>query len=536
MRALREPRSRDLWIAVLAAIAGATLIVRADIASRRAAFQAEARTAHRVLSQATSRLDAVLGTLVLVAVPGARAGEGDATARLPALYPQVLAAWRREAGQPWSSSPGGETVPSAALAAAEARSAATPAGRREAALALVEAGRAAYTLVQAGSPASFALRVDARRLAGAEEWPWPAGAPVHVTLAHGGDVIVLQDAAASPSRPFGLTQGFTFTKTLASPSQPFAMRAQRIAGPSEWPWALIAAWAAACAAGLVAARRWQAARADRLRAEELARLANTARLNTLGELAAGIAHELNQPLTATLAGTQAALRLLRETEPADAAQNTAGAVRALELAGAQARRAADVVARLRRLLQPGSPPTPPVATDVAAIARRLAALLAPELEQRRIDLRIEGEASPARADPVAVEQILHNLLTNAMQALDAPGSRHAGDARDAPGARRTPEVPAPGASPRRITVRLARDGARVRCAVRDNGPGVAPESAARLFEPFFSTRVGGLGLGLPLCQTLALAMDGRVDWQAPAEGGAEFVLDLPAAAGATGPT
>ncbi|MBK9136001.1 MAG: two-component sensor histidine kinase, partial [Betaproteobacteria bacterium] len=456
MPAPRQPRSRERWIAVLAAVAGAALIVRVDIATRRADFQAEARTAHRILSQATARLDAVLGTLVLVAGPEARGGEADATARLPALHPQVMAAWRRAAAQPWPATRGGEPVPAAALTAAEARSGAAPQGRREAALATVDTDRATYTLVLAGSPASFALRVDARRLAPAEEWPWPADAPVHVTLAHGGDVIVLHDAAASPSRPFGLTAGFAFSKTLASPSQPFVMQAQRFAGPAQWPWALVAAWVALCTAAYGAARRWQAARAERRRAEALARLAHTARLNTMGELAAGLAHELNQPLTATLAGTQAALRLLREAVPADAAdaaENTRRAVQALELAGGQARRAADVVARLRHLLQPGGTPARPVATDVAAIARRLAALLAPELEQRAIEIHIEGQAPPARADPVAVEQVLHNLLTNAMHALEA------------------------GAAPqRRIVVRLAREGGRVRCAVRDNGPGVAPQA------------------------------------------------------------
>jgi signal transduction histidine kinase len=418
----------------------------------------------------------------------------------------------------------------AALAAAEAQSQAMPAAERHAALARVDGERAAYTLVLAGAPASFALQVDARRLAPPEEWPWEAGAPVRVTLTHRDQVMVLQDGAASPARPFGLTEGFELTKTLASASQPLVLHAQRFAGPAQWPWVVLAAWVALCAALVAVARRWQAARDERQRAAALARLAQAARLNTLGELAAGLAHELNQPLAATLAGTQAALRLLRDGPASGpAAEDRASAVQALELASAQARRAADVVARLRRQLQPGGAPAARVPTDLTAVARRLAALLAPELAQRAIELRIEGEAPAARADPVAVEQILHNLVTNAMLALEAaiqaeaPARSHAGE----PGRTGTTASPA-----RRITVRLSGAGERVRCSVHDTGPGVAPEVAERLFEPFFSTREGGLGLGLPLCQTLALAMDGQVRWQPGTGGGAEFTLDLPAAAAA----
>jgi signal transduction histidine kinase len=488
--------------------------VRTDIAWRREALLAEARTVHRILSQATTQLDAVLATLALVAGAESSGSDGDTTARLPTLYPQVQAAWRRDAPQPWTAGPapggGTRTATAAELAAAEAESAALPAALRRPVLAAVDGAGAVYTLVLAGSPASLAMRVDARRLAPAEAWPWAAGLPLRVTLRQGQQRIVLQDAGDPAARPFGLTDGFELSKPLSSASQPLLLHAQRFAGPAEWPWAVLAAWTGAAALLLVAARHWRAASIERRRAAELARLAQTARLNTLGELAAGIAHELSQPLTATLAGTQSAKRTLREQAAAgSAAIDLGAALQALELAGSQARRAAEVVARLRRPLQPGAAPAAAVATEVAAAARRLAALLEPELAQHGIALRIEGAAAPAHADPVAVEQILHNLLSNAMHALQLP------------------QAPAPGA--RRIAVRLSAAGARVLCAVRDNGPGVAAEAVDRIFEPFFSTRAGGLGLGLPLCQTLALALGGQVRCQTPADGGAEFVLELPAA-------
>ncbi|HRB10607.1 MAG TPA: two-component sensor histidine kinase, partial [Ottowia sp.] len=95
LKAWRDARRRLLALGALACVLGATAIVRVDLAQRRDAFLAEARDAHRLLGQGTARLDAVLATLALLAPPGPAGA--DATARLPALYPQVLAAWRREA-------------------------------------------------------------------------------------------------------------------------------------------------------------------------------------------------------------------------------------------------------------------------------------------------------------------------------------------------------------------------------------------------------------------------------------------------------
>jgi len=524
---MRSSGSARRWlgpygIGALAFVAGATALVRVDIATRREALQAEARTAHRLLSQATSRLDAMLATLALLARPGDdAAAAADAAARLPALYPQVLAAWRRDPGGAWP----GDAVE--ALAAAEQRSRAQPGNTRQPVLAAVDAQRARYTLVLAGTPASFALDIDARRLVAAAEWPWPAGEPVHVTLAAGEQIIVLQDAGAARERPFGLTDGFEMRKALDSASQPFVLHAQRFTGPAEWPWRSLAAWALACALLAWALQRWLAVRAAERLAEEQLRLARVSRLNTMGELAAGIAHELNQPLTALLASTQSALRLLRERAAAPAGQadsdadgdaddkeddHDAAAVQALELAAAQARRASDVVARLRRLVQPAAGATPAVPTDLAEVARRVVGLMADELRQAGVAVSIEGAALAARADPVAVEQILHNLLANAVQALKA--------LRGAPG-----EPHQAG----RITITLSAHADRVRCTVRDNGPGIAASALPRLFEPFHTTRPGGLGLGLPLCQTLATAMDGQVVLRDNSSAGAAFELELPAA-------
>jgi len=111
-----------------------------------------------------------------------------------------------------------------------------------------------------------------------------------------------------------------------------------------------------------------------------------------------------------------------------------------------------------------------------------------------------------RAEPVAVEQILHNLLMNALQALD--------------------QVPP---AERSLSVSLSQEGASGVLTVRDSGPGVPAELLPRIFEPFVSTRTGGLGLGLPLCDSLAAAMGGSIAAQPVAPRGASFRLTLPAA-------
>lgn len=507
LRRIAQRPPRMLWWTLLAGAMGALAIVRIDIAARRSEFQAQARNAERLLGQATSRLDAVLATLALMAGPQADAPRPEwpvrperPEARLPALYPQVVDAWRRDAGSHWPAAAG--AVVAATL----------PATQNQPAMTDFDAATGRYTLVLAATPASFALRIDARRLVPPTEWPWRDGDPVRVTLSAAGQSLELQRPAPEAARPRGLTAGFELIKPLDSASQPFVLHVQQFTGPAQWPWGALVLWALICAAGGMAVRRRQLERAERAQALEQMRLARVSRLHTMGEFAAGLAHELNQPLTAVLSSTQAALRLLRE--PDGDGDGVARAVPALELAAAQARRASDVMARLKRLVQPGEATAATAPVDVGTIVRRVADLMAPELDAAGVTLALHGHASAARADAVAVEQIVHNLLLNALQALqtrpEAEAAQRAGH----------------------IDVRLSGDATVTRCAVQDNGPGIAAQDAPRLFEPFFSTRADGLGLGLPLCQTLALAMNGQVRLRQSSGGGSEFVLELPTAAAA----
>jgi len=268
----------------------------------------------------------------------------------------------------------------------------------------------------------------------------------------------------------------------------------------------MAGWLAAVGAVLVLLAVVQRQRSERRRAEELLRLGQVARLNTLGELAAGLAHELNQPLTALLASTQAATRLIADDPP-----DLATAREAMSHAAVQAKRAADVVQRLRRAVEPpgGSAALQPVRLDDAV--RNALYLLEPECRRHGVVPSFDAgpEALAVMADPVGLEQVVHNLLSNALQALA--------------------QVP-PGE--RSLALAITRQGAQGVLSVGDNGPGITAENLPRVFEPFFTTRDGGLGLGLSLSQTLAEGFGGRLTAHHGVPRGAELLLTLPLAEGA----
>jgi signal transduction histidine kinase len=469
------------WMLASGLVCG--LVVRADIAARREGFQSDARTAHRLLSQRAAQHDAILATLVLL--DPALAGDHPST-RLPALYPQVQQVWRRATDAAW---------PEASLAVAErlSRTAVRPA------LASVDSAAGHYDLVLAGTPASFALRIELDRWVPWSDWPFDRNGAVKADLVHGTQRLSLQPGQDATGWRGGITPGFVFDKVLDTPSQAFTLHLQRATGPADWPWSRLLAVALALAAGFAAAAALQRQRQRRQRAEQLLRLARTSRLNALGELAAGVAHELNQPLTAVIASTQAARRLLDDDPlPRSTLED------ALSHARDQARRAADVVARLRRLVERPGGARSVQAVVLGDAVRGALGLLQPELRRLGIQPEVQDDTVCVAADPVALEQILHNLLNNALQAMDT--------------------VPA---AQRRLQLIVdTQDGQGV-LRVRDGGTGLAPEVLDQLFQPFTSTRADGLGLGLSLCESLASAMGGSLSAQNLRPAGAEFRLVLP---------
>ena len=476
------------WLAWLGwTLAGAAALSQWQLGQLNEAFLTDARIVHRLLSQRAVQHDAILNTLALLQ-PGAD-GTDAPEARLPALFPQLIAVHRRGPRQAWADP---------ALEQAEQ----TSRTRQRAVLAGVDLPHARFDLVRAARPASYALTVHLAALALNTDWPMNLQtSPVRVALEYGGAQHVIQPGTRDVDRPGGWP--LTFRKTLGSESQNFDVVARQRVGWAELPWIAMGAWSVLGALVGWGASSWLRQRAARQRAEELLRLGQVARLNTLGELAAGIAHELNQPLTAVLAGTQASLRLLDEDPP-----ELITVRQAMRQAAAQARRAADVLARLRRSIEPAAADrgrAPPTDVELADAARRALALLQPDIDRLGVQATVQADAPVrARVDGVALEQILHNLLGNALQALA--------------------QVPA---GERRLTLRTGVDGARASISVADSGPGMSPDVLTRLFEPFFTTRDGGLGLGLSLCETLATSQGGTLTGAANAPRGAIFVLALP---------
>ena len=483
-----------LWAVV--ACAGASWLAVARLQQLHAAFETDARIVHRLLSQRVVQHDAIMATLALL--QPATAG-GDATSaassplpRLTSVYPQILAVLQRSAQGDWPPALQAE------LADAEATSRRT--GHAAIAALNLPAGR--YYLVLAGLPASYALHIDLRTTIPADEWPMDmATSPVRVTLERDGEAFVVQSGRAEPA---AWSRVYDFHKLLAASSQPLDVVARRSVGLNELPWWGMLGWCLLTAALWAAGRALWGQRVARQRAEELLRLGQVARLNTLGELAAGMAHELNQPLTAVLANTQAASRLLDEDPPElDIAR------KAMAQAAEQARRASSVVGRLRRAVERPATAVQSVSVSLEEAVNNALYLLEPEFTRHQVTPKVSlQQASPrVQADPVALEQVIHNLLTNALQALD--------------------KVPTP---ERHLTLQLGSDGNCGTLKVSDTGPGIAPDVLPRIFEPFFSTREGGLGLGLSLCETLASSMGGSLSASHNSPRGAVFKLALPLAA------
>ena len=486
---MRSPLTRLApWLLAWASasLLGASWLVRSELTQLREAFETDARITHRLLSQRVVQHDAILATLALL-------GSSNATTRpeqrLPTLYPHILSVQRQDAAQPWAD---------ARLQASQAASQRL----QRAVLTGVELPQGRYQMLLAATPVSYLLQIDLRRMVPWSEWPMdPATSPVRVSLTQAGQSLVLQAGHLDVSPDKGWR--FEFRKQLAAESQPLLVVAERQVGWLELPWRWLLGQSLLLAGLLGAARTLLHQRHARRRAEELLRLGQVARLNTLGELAAGMAHELNQPLTAVLANTQAASRLLNEDEP-----DLPCVRQAMTQAVAQARRASEVIGRLRRAVERPELGSQLQAVKLQDVARKALYLLEPELARHQVvaTLAPTGSAIRVRAEPVALEQIIHNLLMNALQALD--------------------NMPATG---RRLTLTLSQSHALGHLSVQDSGPGIAPHVLARLFEPFFTTREGGLGLGLSLCETLANSMGGSLSAHNHSPHGAEFILSLPLA-------
>jgi signal transduction histidine kinase/ligand-binding sensor domain-containing protein len=242
-------------------------------------------------------------------------------------------------------------------------------------------------------------------------------------------------------------------------------------------------------------------RAERQAADAAREMAHLSRLATAGELATSIAHELNQPLAAVMGSAQQARRLAAMGEQEQLRPT-------LDAIVDQSERAADVIRSLRAFVLKQQSWDPHVALeDVVADTVRL---LRQELSGRSVAVEFHdqrGKRHGVRGSAVQLQQVLANLLLNAADAMaELPPAR------------------------RRATIRLwNEDASSVRLSVEDTGPGIPPEVLPQLFESFFTTKPGGLGLGLSLSRSIIESHAGRLWAECPPEGGSVFHIVLPLA-------
>ena len=229
-------------------------------------------------------------------------------------------------------------------------------------------------------------------------------------------------------------------------------------------------------------------------------LAHNARLTMLGEVAATLAHELNQPLTAIASYNAGVLNSLQRQGAVDPV-----VLGALQRLGQQAAQAGRIVQRIREFLTRREPQREPC--ELGRVITDAVALLAKELARSRIELRLQMDPALPEvvADAVLVEQVLINLVRNAADALQTH-----------------PE-------PRRIAVSSRLAGGFVRVDVVDNGPGLQGLTAEALCAPFYSTKREGMGMGLAICRSIVEAHQGQLDAGEAMGGGARFSFSLPLA-------
>jgi PAS domain S-box-containing protein len=231
-------------------------------------------------------------------------------------------------------------------------------------------------------------------------------------------------------------------------------------------------------------------------------LVHVCRLSTMGETATGIAHELNQPLAAIINYANGCARRLRSGR-----DDKAELLDALERIGGQATRAAEIIKRLRAMVGKQAPSR--VVVDLNDLVREVCGFI--EFDIRRIgavvDLQLATERLPVNVDLVQIEQVILNLLRNALDALGT----------------------LPDTAERRVSIRTGHNAAsQIYVAVEDSGMGIRPQLMERLFDPFFTTKETGMGMGLTISQTIVADHDGKIRAESWPGRGAMFIVELPA--------
>lgn len=228
------------------------------------------------------------------------------------------------------------------------------------------------------------------------------------------------------------------------------------------------------------------------RTEMERQLREHAALARLGEMAAVVAHEVKNPL----AGIRGAVQVIGGRLPADSTDR--------RMTGEIVSRIDALSALMKDLLLFARPPEPrPQLTDVTHLMTATAELLRADPSLRNVAVHVDGQAPPVMADGSLLQIVFHNLLVNGAQAMQGRGD-----------------------------IRVSIDYAQARCriAIADGGPGIPIDIRGKVFNPFFTTKVRGSGLGLPTCRRLVEAHHGTIGVECPPGGGTTVTISLPAAA------
>jgi C4-dicarboxylate-specific signal transduction histidine kinase len=232
-----------------------------------------------------------------------------------------------------------------------------------------------------------------------------------------------------------------------------------------------------------------------------AELAHIGRLTAMGELAASIAHEVGQPLTAIVTNGNFLLRRLKGSTT-----NQDDLRAAAEAIVADGKRASSVISRIRALLRKQI--TEMVELDINETIQEVVSLLGNEASRHRILMRTELAAGlpRVRGDRVQIQQVMVNLIMNAVDATRAMSD-----------------------GPREILIRSAKDGECVVVSVEDSGTGLTSEQMERIFEPFFTTKAQGIGMGLSISRSIVESHSGKLSASRRTPRGAKFEFTLPMA-------
>jgi PAS domain S-box-containing protein len=242
----------------------------------------------------------------------------------------------------------------------------------------------------------------------------------------------------------------------------------------------------------------EAERVEEMRRAAHEELARANRIATVGAFSASIAHELNQPIASLVVDAHTGLRWLRRESP-----DVEAAGRVLERVARTAERVAGIVKHTREAITGGRRAAVPI--NLCALAFETRELLDREVKRAQVtlDIRCSYALPHVLGDPVELQQVLINLIGNAVEAMQ---EARTGD---------------------HIVMTLTVTGDMVTVSVTDDGPGFAPGDLERLFQPFYTTKPTGVGMGLQICRTAVQGMGGELRARARPEGGAEFWFELP---------